>query len=127
METTSVRVTQSLYKQAKLREKSTKRKAPKQIEYWAEIGKLIEERINPEDLEALKQGRVQLRIENKIQASLTMRDILQPAPLEKKSGEWFQASQDIPGCLVRISTNGQRELGNFADGKFIPLAAAKTK
>jgi hypothetical protein len=135
METTTVRLDNELVKQAKQAEKTTKRKASKQIEHWAEIGKKLEEKLNSSEIEAVLQGKAKIQTEKP--ENLNMSQVIYELENDRASGklardirvgkEWFEASRDIPGHLVRISEDGTREIGNFVDGKFVVGAKAKSK
>ena len=105
-----------------------KRTTPKQIEYWAEIGRKISEIISPEDLIAVVQGMAQLEIKQKLSYPLDADAVF--ARVEEERATPYLAAQvtgakvsyetdpNIPGVLIRINADGSRDHGHFKNGVF---------
>lgn len=106
-----------------------KRSAPRQIEYWAELGRAVERELNAETVIALREGLAQLRVEPIKSAPVSSADVFANLDAMGNSGALgtavstaklrYQASAEIPGLLEQIHPNGQRVLGRFSNGQFI--------
>lgn len=128
---TPVRLDDHLVHEAETEGAAHKRSPPKQIEYWAEIGKVVAQTTSTSDLLALMQGFAEVSVTTlpsataspaKVFAALE-RDRAQ-ATLEKEvtgAKVWYEASLTQPGLLDRVQADGQRETGHFRDGEFIPI------
>lgn len=127
-----LRLDHQLVRQAELEGRLHKRTTPKQIEFWAEIGKQLERVITPSDLIAITQGLVRLRLEPAVSNPVDPDDVLSETAhycLESRSAPpitqapfYYEASRSQPGLLDRVAADGARETGHFRDGKFIPFS-----
>lgn len=107
---------------------SSKRSVPMQIEYWAHIGSVIEEFLTPKDVDALIHGRAEVHVGPKISPPVDLSSVFDQLEADRASGklhekvvtskEWFEASSERPGHLVKVSADGKRTLGKFVDGEF---------
>ena len=124
----SIRLDNSLVKEADAVGKIYKRSPPRQIEYWAELGKAIEQSINPDDIIAIREGLSQVIVEpvqsmpvspDEVFASLD-RDREQGLITGKVSSTTvnYQASQAHPGLLDQINSDGTITTGRFVNGQF---------
>ncbi len=106
-----------------------KRSVPKQIEYWAELGKAIESAIDLKDVYAIIQGFCKLNVESLESNAVDPNKVFDSLEKKRKSGElskkvtsssiYFEASQTKPGLLDRVDiTTGKRQTGRFHNGKF---------
>lgn len=105
-----------------------KRTTPKQIEYWAEIGKKISEMMSPEDLMAVAQGMAQLEVKQKISYPLDVSAVFARVEEERASAYLaeqvtgakvsYETDQNMPGVLLRINADGSRDYGHFKNGVF---------
>jgi hypothetical protein len=105
-----------------------KRTTPKQIEYWAEIGKKISEMVSPEDLMAVAQGMAQLEVKHKTSYPLDVDAVFARVEEERASGYLtekvtgakvsYEADPNTPGVLIRINADGSRGHGYFKNGVF---------
>ncbi len=106
-----------------------KRSVPKQIEYWAELGKAIEPVIDLKDVYAIIQGFIKINVEPLESKAVDPNKVFDSLEKNRKSGElarnvttssiYFEASQTKPGLLDRIDiTTGTRQTGRFHNGKF---------
>lgn len=107
-----------------------KRSIPKQIEYWAEIGKAISHNVSSSDLLALMQGLAQVQIAPRTASPVDPESVLASLSQAREEGSLrrevsqarlrYEASPTRPGMLDRIHPDGHRETGHFRDGEFIP-------
>jgi len=105
-----------------------KRTTPKQIEYWAEIGRKISGIISPEDLMAVTQGMAQLEVKQKTSYPLDVDAVFTRVEEERVSGYLaeqvtgakvsYEADPNKPGVLIRINANGSHDHGHFKNGVF---------
>jgi len=106
-----------------------KRSVPKQIEYWAELGKAIESAIDIKDVYAIIQGFGKLKVELLESKAVDPNKVFDSIEKKRKSGElaknvttssiYYEASQTRPGLLDRIDiATGKRQTGRFHNGKF---------
>lgn len=107
-----------------------KRTTPRQIEYWAELGRAVERELDAETLVALREGLAQLRVEPVKSAPLAPAEVFANLDGLRSSGALaasvsaarvrYQASVDSPGLLEQVHNDGKRIVGSFNNGKFIP-------
>lgn len=127
---TALRLNNKLVHEAEAEGRVFKRSAPKQIEYWAEIGKAISQVVSNNDVLALTQGLAQVRIEmatsnpvdpdaifDRITTQHTNRQL---SPKVTQAQVVYEASRTSPGLLDRINPDGSRDTGHFRDGFFTP-------
>jgi hypothetical protein len=129
--TTAVRLDDTLVRQAAADGAVNRRSTPKQIEYWAEIGRVVAGDVSAEDLIAIVQGIRQVRVEPVVAEPLTSEDLWAEVDRARESGELsrsiareqvvYQASEEKPGYLQAIHTDGTREVGQFRNGRFEAL------
>ncbi len=110
----------------------SKRTPPKQIEFWAEIGRRIEQQLTRSDLTVLLQGFATVSLAPpgvdrvKPQAVFDQVEVTRDngtlADDINRSAVRYETSPTHPGYIDRLS-NGQRETGRFHNGKFVPLTA----
>jgi hypothetical protein len=111
-----------------------KRSVPKQIEYWAELGKAIERVVTMEDIIAVKEGIKKIVFEPIAAKSADPDKIFSSLEKKRKSGKlakevtssaiYYESSFKHPGLIDRIdSATGKRQAGHFQNGKFIKNAA----
>lgn len=123
-----LRLSVDLVSEAETKCHYSKRSVPMQIEYWAHIGSVIDEFLTPKDVDALINGRAEVRIEPKISSPVDLSSVFDQLESDRASGklhekvvssrEWFEVSSDHPGYLVKVSSSGERTLGKFVDGEF---------
>lgn len=110
-----------------------KRSVPKQIEYWAELGKALERVIQPPDVYAILQGLKKLTIEpvvsNAVAPEVVFDDLEQSRGQDTASAAltaspvYYEASVQRPGMLDRVETaTGRRLTGRFENGAFKAVA-----
>lgn len=106
-----------------------KRSIPKQIEFWAELGKAVENVIGMDDVIAITQGLKKIALEDLMSATADPDDIFDSLEAGRASGllsgqvtaapVYFEASLSRPGLLDRVNrASGKRETGRFVNGEF---------
>ena len=106
-----------------------KRSVPKQIEFWAELGKAVEHVIGIADVFAIIQGLKKVKVEPVISAIVDPSDVFNSLESRRKSGNlteevtssaiYYEASLSQPGLLDRVdSATGERQTGQFHNGEF---------
>lgn len=130
--TTAVRLDDTLVRHAAAEGAVHRRSTPKQIEYWAEIGRAVGGEVSAEDLIAIVQGIRQIRVEPVVAEPLGSEDLWAEVDQARESGELsrsiargrvvYQASEDKPGYLQAIHPDGSREVGQFRNGRFEALS-----
>lgn len=127
----ALRLNEALVHDAEAEGLALKRTAPKQVEYWAEIGKAVAHRLNQQELLALLQGVANLRVEPVTAAPVDPGEIFAEVERQRADGTLaqavtrattlYEASTAHPGMIDRIQSDGNRESGQFKDGRFVPL------
>ena len=124
--TAPIRLDKDLLADAATEAQRQKRTAPKQIEYWAELGQTLEGVLTREDLIQLREGL--LRLEPVNAAPVSADDVFANLENARRKGSLqqqvtqaraiYQASESHPGYLEKIQANGQILIGRFENGKF---------
>lgn len=132
-----VRINALLLSQAQAASDAFHRSIPEQISYWAEIGRLVESRLSPEQISFLKSGLASLTVtipaepQNAALVNSPI-DIVALArttqtaketekarkAIQSKSTIRYQASRTHPGLLEQVSGTGEVLVGQFRNGKF---------
>lgn len=125
----ALRLNDDLVKEAEAEAFVHKRSTPKQIEYWAEIGKSVVDYASTADLVALVQGFAKVRIQPVSSHRVDPAALLSEVEQSRESGDLsrkvtqavlrYEASQSHPGMLDEVQADGQRIPGHFHDGQFI--------
>lgn len=130
--TTAVRLDDTLVRHAAAEGAVHRRSTPKQIEYWAEIGRAVAGEVSAEDLIAILQGIRQVKVEPVVAESVSSDDLWAEVDRARESGDLgrsiargrtvYQASGDKPGFLEAVYPDGTREVGQFRNGHFEALS-----
>ncbi len=126
--TSPMRLDSALVTAARREGSINKRSAPKQIEFWAELGKAVEQVLNYNDIFAVIQGLKKVKVESVKSVPVDPADIFSSLEDRRKSGElaekvtsaaiYFEASRKLPGLLDRVNTvTGERQTGRFHNGE----------
>ena len=70
-----MRLSNSLIKDAEKQTKQSFRSVPKQIEFWASIGKEVESSMTPADIAALANGEIEIKILRKKSEPVNFEDV----------------------------------------------------
>ena len=105
------------------------RSTPKQIEFWAYLGRAVEHAIDFSDVLAVRQGLKRIKLEHVASVAVASEAVF--ANIEKRnqgralandvtaSPVYFEASKEHPGLLDRVDvTTGIRQTGQFRNGAF---------
>ncbi len=106
-----------------------KRSAPKQIEFWAELGKAVDGVIDAADVVAVILGLRKIKVEPVKSMAVDSRDVFDSLETIRESGGlaekvtsaavYYEASLSRPGLLDRVSSRtGERQTGQFHKGVF---------
>jgi len=109
-----------------------KRSVPKQIEFWATIGKAIENVIEYSDIFAILQGLKKITVEPVSPAAAEPDDVFADLEARRADGElaqevteaeiYYEASRSYAGMLDQVNTlTGERCTGRFHNGEFEAL------
>lgn len=129
MTTKSIRLNSDLIFQAQSASAVECRSIPNQVEYWANLGRIISSVIDMEDAFAIIQGLKTLRVEPIQTISIDPDAVFDQLEADRATGFadkpitraafYYEASAQKPGYLDRVdSRTGERKTGRFADGKF---------
>jgi len=128
---TAIRLDDQLIQAAEIEAANHKRTPPKQIEYWAEIGKAVSRCAPSNDLLALMQGIAQVSILPPQSVSVASDSVFEQLEKDRQQGTLsqkvtranyrYEASLTHPGLLDRVELNGTRQTGHFRDGEFVPV------
>ncbi|SOB76106.1 ParD-like antitoxin of type II toxin-antitoxin system [Marinobacter sp. LV10R510-11A] len=126
--TIAIRLEDNLVRHAAAEGQVHRRSTPKQIEYWAEIGRAVAGEVSAEDLIAILQGIRRVKVEPVVPEPVTSDDLWAEVGQARETGELsrsiargqtvYQAAADKPGYLEAIYPSGIRELGKFRNGHF---------
>jgi len=124
----ALRLDPDLIHEAELEALLHKRTTPKQIEYWAEIGRKVSEMIDPVDLFSVAQGIAHIEIKEKSTYALDSEQVFNRVEEETAAGYLsdkvtsavvsYEVDSARPGLLIRINKDGSRDPGHFKNGKF---------
>lgn len=105
-----------------------KRSVPRQIEFWAELGRQLADVLSMEDLLAVRQGLARLELKPVQGAPLDTDEVFAEVSELRDSGGLYEAvteadfhyepSRHKAGMLDRVFRDGRRETGSFQDGEF---------
>jgi hypothetical protein len=125
-----IRVSDELLEDAKQKIKMSYRSLTKQIEFWAQIGKEAEMNMTSADVAALVNGEVEIKVLRKKSEPIDFDNLFGEIESDRKAGSikskvikdkvWYEESQNSPGLFVRINSEGEKVLGKFVSGKFVP-------
>ncbi len=128
---TAIRIDDKLIREASAEAQVQRRSTPKQIEYWAEIGRVVAGEVSAEDLISIVQGNRRVRVEPLVPEPVSSDDLWAEVDAARDSGELaraiannrvvYQRSPDKPGYLQAIHPDGTRQTGVFKNGAFEAL------
>jgi hypothetical protein len=129
MATSPIRLNPSLIKAAEREGMVQKRSTPKQIEFWADLGRAVERVIDLSDVFAILQGLKRLKLENVESVIVDPDDVFDDLRSRSEASRlteevttaavYFEASALHPGLIDRVdSATGKRQSGQFQNGKF---------
>lgn len=127
--TSPIRLNSALVAAAEKEGAIQKRSVPKQIEFWAELGKAVARVIDLSDVFAIIQGLKKVKVEPVTSVAVDPRDVFNSLENKRKSGNlaeevtssavYYEASLSRQGLLDRVNSyTGERETGQFHNGEF---------
>ncbi len=125
-----MRLDDALVREAEAEARLNRRSVPKQVEYWADLGKNLARLITPEDLIKIQMGLSRIRLEAVQTTPLDADEVFAGLDAERARAALshavtraplvYQAVPDRPGVLERIDREGHRQQGVFRNGEFLP-------
>jgi len=122
-------VSDTLYFQAESVGDVHKRSVSKQLEFWAELGKIAEQNLTRQQVDDLLHGRAKVETKPLESVYVGFNDIFNELENDRKNGtlasqvvtssEWYRLSEKHPGFLEKINRSGDIIIGTIQDGKFI--------
>jgi len=127
--TSPIRLSSALVAAAEKEGTIQKRSVPKQIEFWAELGKSVARVMDLSDVFAIIQGLKKVKVEPVTSVAVDPRDVFNSLENKRKSGNlaekvtssavYYEASLSQQGLLDRVNSDtGERETGQFHNGEF---------
>ncbi len=123
----SVRLDDDLFHQAEAEGRVFHRSPPRQIEFWADLGRRVSALMTPTDVVALLQGIATVRVETRKTPALDLDDVLGQLERDrtrlnvtKGAAVYYEASRTHPGLIDQVTPQGRRT-GRFQNGEFIPV------
>lgn len=124
-----VRLSPKLVEAAERESLIQKRSVPKQIEFWAALGKAVQDVIAYSDIIAVTQGLKKIVVEPVEAPTASPSDVFADLKKRRKSGVlvknvtrvavYYETSRTRPGMIDRVnSVTGERRTGRFRNGKF---------
>lgn len=127
---TPIRLDDRLVRQATAEAQANRRTAPKQIELWAELGQLIAHKITADDLVALTQGLLDVKLEPVHVTPPASDEIWAQVAHASQRGDLTRAiaqqrvlyqSTGRDDVLEAIYPDASRVLGRFINGHFVKI------
>lgn len=125
-----LRLDEALIREAEAEARLHRRSVPKQIEYWADLGRRMSRLVSPEDLIQVQMGLRRIQFVDTqpppVDADAVFADMdarREQGALAKEvtgSAVVYQAVPGRAGVLERIDRDGRRQQGVFRNGEFVP-------
>lgn len=126
-----IRLQDELMQAAALTAERFHRSTAEQIEYWAEMGRNVDQMLNPDDLLAISAGLAKITVEPITSEPVDPASIFQSLETDRAAGVLpqtvtgsvlkYQASSVHSGCLEQIHPDGRIQTGKFQGGEFIAI------
>lgn len=131
--TSPMRLNPALVAAAERESTIQKRSVPKQIEFWAELGKAVENLLDISDVFAVIQGFKRLKVESLDSTPVDADDVFGDLETDRTEGKlfekvtgssvYYEASTSKPGFIDKVdSGTGTRLTGKFENGEFMAVA-----
>jgi hypothetical protein len=105
------------------------RSTAEQIEYWAELGRSVSSRLDPDVLLSIMAGLSRLNVEPVVSTPVAPEAVFGELNEHRRSGSLtervttsplrYQASVGQPGWLEQIDEEGAVSIGQFENGEFV--------
>lgn len=126
-----IRLQDELMQAAALTAERFHRSTAEQIEYWAEMGRNVDQMLNPDDLLAISAGLAKITVEPITSEPVDPAAVFQSLETDRAAGVLpqtvtssvlkYQTSSVHSGCLEQIHPDGRIQTGKFQDGEFIAI------
>lgn len=123
-----MRIDEQLVQEAESQKPFSNRSVPKQIEHWARLGKEVDAVLNGREQEALLSGLAEIALREKNSAPVEFDSVFSEIEKDRvlgllgakltKADVWYEASDEHPGYLEEVTSEGKRRVGTFSNGKF---------
>lgn len=124
-----LRVSNELYLQAESAGDTHKRSVSKQVEFWAELGKIAEQTLTVQEVNDLLHGKAKVETRPLKSPSVDFDEVFNELEEDRKAGlltsqvltskEWYRLSKERPGYLEKVSTSGDVQVGKIKNGEFV--------
>lgn len=124
-----VRISDEFLAEAKIAAEREMRSVPKQVEYWADIGKLVASVLDPSTLAAVRAGTLTVTAVTKPSRPVDVDQVLADLEHDRAEGTLvesvtrasrvYQVDPSDPERVQRIDAAGNRQSGQFVDGRFV--------
>ena len=131
-----IRLQEDLMKAAKLTADRFHRSTAEQIEFWAELGRSVDDTLDLDVVISVKLGLSRIKVEPVYGIPVDPNEIFSALEVSRKNGTLsgrvtsaairFQTSSKYPGYLKRINQQGNITTGRFQNGLFVPLNESAT-
>lgn len=129
MSTSPIRLNPDLISAAEREGLAQKRSTPKQIEYWADLGRAVARVVDLSDVFAVLQGLKRLKLEDVESVAVAPDDVFNDLRAMASEGRlaqavtasqvFYEASRRHPGLIDRVDgATGARQTGQFRNGRF---------
>ena len=125
-----MRLDDALIRDAEAEARLNRRSLPKQIEFWADLGRRMARLVSPEDLIRIQLGLGRLTIEETRSVGAAPEEVFASVEALRERGDLsaavtraplaYQAVPGEPGILEQVSRDGRRIRGHFINGEFVP-------
>ncbi|MBL4623209.1 MAG: hypothetical protein JKY89_12510 [Immundisolibacteraceae bacterium] len=129
-----VRFEKELLESAALSGQVNHRSAVGQIEYWATIGRMVDDILDPDTLLAINSGFKRLTVEPAKPVTVNADQLFEQIEQQRQQGTAthpiaagtvaYQRSDSHPGMLEQVQSNGDLIVGSFENGEFKPADPA---
>lgn len=109
------------------------RSAAEQIEFWAAIGRVVSQRLSPNDLVAFHAGLKDIRLAEIPSVPVDPGEVFAELEIKRSSGVLastiagnnirYQSAMNHPGYLEQVHPDGRLVVGKFLDGQFVESGA----
>ncbi len=125
----SIRLDAELVDAAETHGKALHRSTPRQLEFWASIGRQLSSMLPEKDLIAISQGLARINIEPAPSSRVNPDDIFTAVGQERNKpfvssatnpASFQYESSQTPGYIDRVDIDGNRITGKMIKGQFVP-------
>jgi len=127
---TAIRLDDRLVREAETEALLHRRSTPRQLEYWAQIGKTVAKNATGDELLYLLEGFAEVQVSPRASAPVDADEVFSAVDQAREQGVLartvtgasvrYEASRKRPGMLNRIGADGQQQTGHFRNGEFVP-------